>query len=54
MIIFGILALFALFVDIWAHRKDKPIALKTAVAWTLFWISISMCFALFSVFPLQW
>ena len=50
MIIFGILALFALFVDIWAHRKDKPIALKTAVAWTLFWISISMCFALFLYF----
>lgn len=50
MIIFGLLALFALFVDIWAHRKDKPIALKTAVAWTLFWISISMCFALFLYF----
>lgn len=45
MIIFGALAIFALCVDIWAHRKDEPIALKTAVAWTLFWIAISMCFA---------
>lgn len=50
MAIFGILALFALFIDIWAHRKDKPIALKAAVVWTLFWISISMCFALFLYF----
>ena len=47
LVIFGALAIFALFVDIWAHRKDKPIALKAAIAWTLFWISISMCFALF-------
>ena len=47
IVIFGVLALFALFVDIWAHRQDKPIALGTAVAWTLFWIAVSMCFALF-------
>lgn len=45
LIIFGAVALFGLFVDIWAHRKDKPIALKSAIAWTLFWITISMCFA---------
>lgn len=45
LIIFGVVALFGLFVDIWAHRKDKPIALRSAIAWTLFWITISMCFA---------
>ena len=47
MVVFGIVALFALSVDIWVHRKDKPIALKSAVMWTLFWIAVSMCFALF-------
>ncbi len=50
MVIFGVLALLALCVDIWAHRKDKPIALKAAIAWTLFWICISMCFAGFLYF----
>ena len=47
MVVFGIVALFALSVDIWVHRKDKPIALKSAIMWTLFWIAVSMCFALF-------
>lgn len=47
MVIFGVLAVLAFCVDIWAHRSDKPIALKAAVGWTLFWISIAMCFALF-------
>ncbi len=50
MVIFGVLALLALCVDIWAHRKDKPIALKAAIAWTLFWICVSMCFAGFLYF----
>ena len=50
MIIFGVLAVLALCVDIWAHRKDEPIALRAAVAWTLFWIFVSMCFAGFLYF----
>lgn len=45
VVIFCVLALFALGLDLWAHRKDQPISLKAAIAWTLFWISISMCFA---------
>lgn len=47
VVIFSVLALLALCVDIWAHRKDEPIALKQAIAWTLFWISVSMGFAFF-------
>ena len=50
MAIFGVLAIVALFIDIWAHRKDQPIALKAAVAWTLFWICVSMGFAAFLYF----
>lgn len=45
IIIFCILALFSLSLDLWAHRKDQPISLKAAIAWTFFWICISMCFA---------
>ena len=47
VVIFCVLAVLAFCVDIWAHRSDKPIALKQAVGWTLFWISIAMGFALF-------
>lgn len=49
-VIFVVLALCALFIDIWAHRKDEPIALKTAIAWTLFWICVSLSFAGFLYF----
>lgn len=47
VVIFVVLALFALVLDIWAHRGDKPIALKSAIAWTLFWIAIALGFAVF-------
>ncbi len=46
-LVFGILALAALGLDIWIHRKDKPIPLKHAAAWTCFWIAISLLFGLF-------
>lgn len=49
-VLFIVLALCALFIDIWAHRKDQPIALKTAIAWTLFWICVSLSFAGFLYF----
>lgn len=47
VVIFAVLAVLALATDIWAHRKDEPIALKQAVGWTLFWITVSMGFAFF-------
>lgn len=47
VVIFVVLAVCALLVDLWAHRKDQPIALKTAIAWTVFWICVSMSFAVF-------
>lgn len=50
VVIFCVLALFSLALDLWAHRKDQPISFKAAIAWTLFWISISMCFAVFLYF----
>lgn len=47
VIIFSVLALLALCVDIYAHRGDEPIALPSAIKWTLFWIVVGLCFAIF-------
>ena len=47
IVIFCVLVLIAFCVDIWAHRSDKPIALKSAITWTLFWICVSMGFTCF-------
>lgn len=45
--IFVVLALLAFTLDMWAHRKDTPLSLKTAALWTAFWIAVAMGFALF-------
>ena len=50
VVIFVALAIIAMGIDMWAHRSDNPIALKQAVAWTLFWISIGLGFAGFLYF----
>lgn len=47
VVIFCVLALIAFCIDIWAHRSDKPIALKQAIGWTVFWICVAMGFAVF-------
>lgn len=43
--VFIILALAAFFLDLFSHRKDKPISLKSASLWSVFWILISLVFA---------
>lgn len=50
MAIFGVMAAAAFCIDIWAHRSDKPIALKAAAGWTCFWILVAMSFAGFLYF----
>lgn len=35
----------AILIDMFAHRDDKPIPLKSAVLWTIFWIVAIMGFA---------
>ena len=39
------LAVGAILIDMFAHRDDKPIPLKSAVLWTIFWIVAAMGFA---------
>ena len=45
VIVFVVLAVGAIFIDLFMHRHDKPISLKSASLWTVFWIAIAMAFA---------
>ena len=47
VIIFTGLALLGLLIDLFAHRSDKPISLKAATFWSLFWIIIGTGFGIF-------
>ena len=43
--VFIILAVGAIVIDLYAHRSDKPMSLKSASLWTVFWIVVSLAFA---------
>lgn len=45
VIVFAVLAIGALLLDLFMHRDDKPIKLKSAVAWSIFWVAIAFVFA---------
>ena len=43
--VFIILSVGAILIDLYAHRSDKPMSLKSASLWTVFWILVSLAFA---------
>lgn len=43
--IFAVIVVTALFVDLFAHSKDKPISVKNAAIWSAFWVLVSIGFA---------
>ncbi|NDP46864.1 MAG: TerC/Alx family metal homeostasis membrane protein [Sulfuriferula multivorans] len=45
--VFVSLAIIALAIDLLTHNKDKPVTLANASMWSIFWVIISMAFALF-------
>lgn len=45
IIVFSVIALVAIIVDLYSHRADKPISLRDASLWSVFWIAISLAFA---------
>lgn len=47
ILVFIILAIVAISIDLYAHHNDKPITLTNAITWSIFWIVIALCFALF-------
>lgn len=44
-IVFVVLAVGAIVIDLYKHRDNHEISLKSAVLWSLFWIAIAMVFA---------
>ncbi|MDD5868153.1 MAG: TerC/Alx family metal homeostasis membrane protein [Succinatimonas sp.] len=47
VIIFTLLAIAGLIIDLYAHRADKPISLKAATFWSLFWVAVGVTFGIF-------
>jgi tellurite resistance protein TerC len=43
--IFCAVVIACLLIDLVAHKSDKPISIKSAGLWTLFWIAVSLGFA---------
>ncbi|PHM47536.1 TerC/Alx family metal homeostasis membrane protein [Xenorhabdus miraniensis] len=43
--VFIILSVGALFIDLFMHRHDKPVSLRSAALWSIFWIAIAFVFA---------
>ncbi len=42
---FFVLVIVALVVDLYAHKKDEAISIKSSVLWTIFWIFLAFVFA---------
>lgn len=47
VIVFVVLAVAALAVDLFAHKSDKAIGLKSAVIWSIFWVLTAIAFGIF-------
>ncbi|MFD1009399.1 TerC/Alx family metal homeostasis membrane protein [Oceanisphaera ostreae] len=45
VIVFLVLSVGAIAIDMYAHGDDKPIPLKSAALWSVFWVLISLGFA---------
>ncbi len=43
--LFTVIIIFALWLDLHAHKKDEAISLKNATFWSLFWVALSFSFA---------
>jgi Membrane protein TerC, possibly involved in tellurium resistance len=50
VIVFMILSMAAIVIDLYLHRHDRTISLKSAVLWSIFWVLVAMAFAGFLYF----
>jgi len=50
VLVFAILAIGAIFIDLFMHKSNKAIPLKDAVLWSIFWVVVSFIFATFLYF----
>ncbi|MDR1009087.1 MAG: TerC/Alx family metal homeostasis membrane protein [Rickettsiales bacterium] len=44
---FSLIVALCLAIDLFAHKRDKEPSAKSAAAWTLFWIAVSLAFAMY-------
>ena len=42
--VFVVLSVGAIAIDLFAHRSDQPMSLKSAALWSVFWIVVSLAF----------
>ena len=42
--VFVVLSVGAIAIDLFAHRSDQPLSLKSAALWSVFWIAVSLAF----------
>ena len=45
VIVFIALAVGAIIIDLFMHRDGKPVSLKNAALWSIFWVAVAMLFA---------
>lgn len=45
VLVFAVLSIGAISIDLYMHRDDKKISLKSAVMWSIFWVFIAFVFA---------
>ncbi|MCU6665055.1 MAG: TerC/Alx family metal homeostasis membrane protein [Leclercia sp.] len=45
VVVFVVMAVGAMFIDLFMHRHNKPISLKSASLWSIFWVMTAMAFA---------
>ena len=50
VLVFVLLSVGAIVLDLYMHRDEKPISLKNAIMWSIFWVGIAFLFAGFLYF----
>ncbi len=47
VLIFAVLVMGALLLDLFAHKQNKAISMRDAALWSVFWVMLSLAFALY-------
>lgn len=50
VVIFAVTVALSLFLDLFAHKRDADVTLKSASLWTIFWIAVSIAFGIYLYF----
>lgn len=50
VVIFAVTVALSLFLDLFAHKRDADVSLKSACLWTIFWIVVSIAFGIYLYF----